>query len=104
TDADSDYSPTVWKYLNATPPGSNHGLSRRVRLTNTWLQLGRLNQLNQPSLRRNLEQLASANPKHQVVTIDVLANRSAMLSDLSAVVAQIDALLLELMQYVCWQR
>ncbi len=99
-DADSDFPPTVWTYLNSVPPGAKNGLTRRQHLLSTWIKLGRVTPGNRANLHRALEQLASASSQRQQVNIDMLSSRAAMLSDLGAVVAEIDTLLLELMQYV----
>ncbi len=92
--------PTVWKFLSAVPPGSTDGLTRRQHLSNVWINLGRLKDPNQPGSKAYLQQLAAAHPRHQVVNIDLLATRAAMLDDLDALIAEIDQLLLELMQVI----
>jgi hypothetical protein len=93
------YPPAVWKYLNAVPP--THGkatLTRRQLLFRKWERFERIEHRGNPASERKIELLAGTVPQRRAVTIDLLDDRSAMLTDLRAEISSMSHGLLELMR------
>lgn len=99
-DDDSQYSDLIWKYLNSPPLNSRDGLSRRQVLLNNWAELGRFNRKSQKDYQHTVAQLSDSIGKVHTVNISLLGNRARMLADLSALVAQVNRDLLELMRTI----
>jgi len=93
TNQDSKYPIVVWKFLNTIPPEG--GGTRRQLLVKQWLEYGRLADRDP----RMLSALSGNGGKRHPVSIDVLEDRQAMLSDVNAVVSRIDKQLLEILLY-----
>lgn len=93
TNQESRYPAIVWKYLNSPPAAG--GDSRRITLIKQWLEYGRLEGREAP---RIAALTGGGGPTYRV-TIDVLEDRQAMLSDVNALVSRIDRQLLELLLY-----
>lgn len=83
----SDYPEEVWSYLNATPPSDPGTETRRARLLKTWTELGRIDPVETPKGQQKVEFLTSSVSARRTLSIDLLADRAAMLSDVRATVS-----------------
>lgn len=93
TNQESKYPRVVWQFLNE--PIANTNESRRTALLRQWLQSGRLPGRQAPYIAA----LTGNGGKRYPVTIDILSDRMAMLTDVNALVSRIERLLLELLLY-----
>jgi hypothetical protein len=93
---ENTFPESVWNYLNESEsPGSNR--TRKEALIRTWVELGRIPPLSQPAGKREVALIAGNVKETHDLTISILADRSAMLSDLRAEVAKMNKSLLRLM-------
>lgn len=92
TNHESKYPSVVWKYLNSSP---SNGDSRRVALVKQWLESGRLPGREAPRIAA----LTGNGGQRYPVTIDILEDRQAMLSDVNAMISTIERQLLEILLY-----
>ncbi len=99
-DPQTEYPDIIWKYLNSPPPGANNNDTRRQRLLQHWVSTGRLNDLTSPKSRAYMRTLGGTVPQVRTVTMSMLDDRTAMLADVRAMVAQIYKELLNLMLVV----
>jgi hypothetical protein len=78
-DSEYRFSPLVSNYLNAVPPGSTDGLTRRESLNEAWKK----NHVTTMNLdrKKSLEALA-AMPPHKYDTIKIVTNRNVLLQSL----------------------
>ncbi|PYV45403.1 MAG: hypothetical protein DMG06_02580 [Acidobacteria bacterium] len=83
----SDYPEEVWSYLNSTPPSQSGTETRRALLIKRWTELGRMDPIDTPKGRQKVEFLTSSVSAQRTLTIDLLADRAAMLSDVRATVS-----------------
>ena len=83
----SDYPEQVWDYLNDKPPGESGSETRRQELIRRWTELGRLESLKTANGQQKVDFLTSSVSSHRDLTIDLLADREAMLSDVKATVS-----------------
>jgi len=83
----SDYPDEVWTYLNATPPNGSGTETRRAHLIKRWTELGRIDPIETPRGRQKVQFLTSSVSARRALTIDLLADRAAMLSDVRATVS-----------------
>lgn len=95
TDSDSRYPRVVWNYLESIPPGETQ--SRRVLMIKQWREYDRLPSSASGSWR--IATLTGSGTPRQEVTIDLLQDRQALLTDLTAFIQQIDKRLLEIMLF-----
>lgn len=93
TNQESKYPRVVWQFLNE--PIANTNESRRTALLRQWLQSGRLPGRQAPYIAA----LTGNGGKRYPVTIDILSDRMAMLTDVNALVSRIERLLLEILLY-----
>jgi hypothetical protein len=91
------FSSLISSYLEAAPPGSANGITRKQQLLNHWKQSGML-----PNKERTAEALASLPSMHdkRVETIELVNKRVQMLFDVRGVVETLDSGLLELFNAV----
>ncbi|MBX9686141.1 MAG: hypothetical protein K2X27_05535 [Candidatus Obscuribacterales bacterium] len=82
----TEYPGTVWQYLNNTEPGSSPAISRRQQLINNWQNTGVM-------VRARIEGQSKAKRN---VTIELLDQRLAMLSDVRSAVSEMHYGLMEL--------
>jgi len=94
----SKYPDTVRVYLNDVPAGSKS--SRKQMLIDRWIYLKRLESPASVQGKRHMAQLSGSTPIVKGVTIDLLENRIAMLTDLKSCVSQMTRELLEIMYAV----
>lgn len=80
----SHYPRIVWQFLNEAAPSDSDRLIRRDRLIRTWLELNRLDSLTTPAGKLKIERVTSMPSQHQLLTIDDLEDRIAMLQDVRA--------------------
>lgn len=83
----SDYPEEVWSYLNSVPPGETSAETRRARLIRQWIELGRLDPPDTEKGRRKIDFLTSSISSQRALTIDLLADRAAMLAEVRSRVA-----------------
>jgi hypothetical protein len=83
----SDYPEQVWTYLNAVPPAQPGTETRKALLIKRWTELGRIDRLDNPKGQQKVDLLTSSVSSQRSLTIDVLVDRSAMLSDVRAQVS-----------------
>ena len=74
-----------WMYLNHVPPNSSANKTRREQLIDNWQRTGILPNQNHPQSK----------PK-QPISVDILDQRLAMLSDLKSQVSEMNNGLMEL--------
>jgi hypothetical protein len=96
TDAESDYPPLVWRYLNNVPPGNASHLTRLELLRNYWLINGFAPDVRKSAGKRQAA-ILSGEAVDNRVTMSALDDRTALLQDLRAEVLQIDRALLDLL-------
>lgn len=96
-----EYPDTVWRFLNSAPTGST--TTRREQLLNRWKNYGVIERIKsrpeRNTMNTRIAHVTGSHPNHPV-TIDLLSTRSAMLSDLQAMIGQMDAILLRLLQMI----
>jgi hypothetical protein len=80
----SYYPEEIWTYLNAVPPNEAGVESRKAMLIRQWIELGRIDSPNTTKGRHKIELLTSNITEQHSLTIDLLADRAAMLADVRA--------------------
>lgn len=93
----SDYPEEVWTYLNAVPPAEPGKETRRASLIKHWTELGRIEPIETPKGQRRIELLTTSISQQRSLTIDLLDDRGAMLTDVRAQVSLIKRDLSKLM-------
>ena len=83
----SGYPQEVWDYLNAIPPTENVRETRRAQLLKAWTATGRIDTGNAPKVQEKIELLTSGVSRKKRLTIYLLNDRAAMLSDVRAKVS-----------------
>jgi hypothetical protein len=97
----TEYPDVIWRYLNSVPPEAGKGgPTRRELLINRWVELGRVPPLTTVKGRAYARVLAGTVPQKNLLTIDLLDDRMAMLLDLRAEINQIYKELLNVMLVV----
>lgn len=100
TDNRTDLPPAVWKYLNTVPADAQDGETRRQRLLRRWNHLGLLSGRTPRDRQERIANLTSTVSGTHKLNIDLLDDRSRMLTDFVALVLQMERGLLELLQLV----
>ena len=77
----SEYSETIWTFLNELSPSGPPGLTRKQQLLQTWVQVKRIDSLES---RDKIARLTSEPSENLLLSIDDLEDRSAMLQDVRA--------------------
>jgi hypothetical protein len=95
-DDSSKFPDSVWTYLNE-PDDVKPKLSRKEALVSLWTYFGRIPTLKSPEGKREASLIAGEVAEQHRLTISLLEDRSAMLSDLRAVVSKMNKKLLQLM-------
>jgi hypothetical protein len=90
--ANNKYPIDVWRYVNSNPPGEKE--TRRTLLVKEWIRFARLKTIKDKDF---IAALTGGGAKNTRLTIDLLEDRQAMLSDLDTLVSQMDKHLLEIM-------
>ena len=80
----SDYPEEVWAYLSAVPPTGPGGETRKGLLIKQWIELGRIDSPDSPKGKNKIDLLTSSISQKRSLSIDVLSDRAAMLSDVRA--------------------
>ncbi|HUK90140.1 MAG TPA: hypothetical protein VLZ81_07045, partial [Blastocatellia bacterium] len=95
----SYYPPEVLEYLRSAPPGDGPGDGSRIdQLMAEWRQAGRLGSAGDPKNDRKLVRLTSSLDDKTKLSIGDLADRTAMLADVSGRVALMKRDLAELVR------
>jgi hypothetical protein len=98
--SERDYPPSVWRYLCSVPPGSKTNLTRREELIKRWMMLKVISRRTNSSQKKEVVGHITGTQSQNLISIDLLDARSAMLHDVRAVVSEMDHPLLELMHTV----
>ena len=97
----SIYPQDVWAYLNTAPPTDPRvHVPWRDELISEWMQAGRIGPPNVSGSQKKIDLLTSRIAEHKRLSIDLLADRSAMLLDLRARVSLMNRDLRDLMKTV----
>lgn len=83
----SRYSEWIWDYMNGVSSGTAGEASMRQQLLREWVDSGRVDLSDSQAAKQKIELLASSASQGRVLTIDLIADRRAMLSDVGARVA-----------------
>jgi len=95
----SAYPEDVLAYLNSVPPGEAPDRGTRLQqLIQEWIALGRLDPLDTPKGKREVDLMTSALAPKQKLRIDDLTNRAIMLADVAGRVSLMKRDLAELMR------
>lgn len=97
-DTESDYPPSVWSYMNL-PARVGKG-TIMSSLVDRWFTLHLCLKHNGHREKAKTRMQKISNSLDARVTIDILEDRMAMLTDLRACVHQMDYLILELLQFI----
>ncbi len=97
TSKDEEIPEAIWNYLNDPFPNSN-GLSRRERLIQRWVQIGRIPPPKSKEGQRKIPLLCGSVKAVHQISIDLLDDRSAMLNDLRAAIGEMSGELLEILK------
>ncbi len=91
---------SVWRFLNNNPAGVSNRDSRIVWLNEKWRKLGLFERHKKVARKPQvaIAHLAGTVSDRQTVTIDLLEDRSAMLTDLKAMVTQMEIGLRDVLQ------
>ena len=84
---DSRYDPIVWSFLNDVAPTDQDGLTRKLRLIQTWITLKRIDLPSTSAGKNKIDRVASQPSEKVLLTIDDLEDRAAMLADVRAKVS-----------------
>jgi hypothetical protein len=95
-DESSKYPDSVWTYLNE-PDDMKPKMSRKEALVSLWTYFGRIPSLKSAEGKRECALIAGEVAEQHRLTISLLDDRGAMLSDLRAVVSRMNKKLLQLM-------
>jgi hypothetical protein len=99
--SDARFPPGVWEYLVDPYPGaSSESETRQRHLIRTWLKLGRVYSPTTKEGKRQIGLVTGLDAQPRESTIDLLDDRSLMLSDLRAMVSQMDTEMLEIIQWI----
>lgn len=97
----SVYPQDVWAYLNTAPATDPRvHVPWRDELIAEWVQLGRIDPPDAPGSQKKIDLLTSRIAEHKRLSINLLADRSAMLADLRARVSLMNRDLRDLMKAV----
>lgn len=99
-DPEKHYPRSIWRFLNDPNPQSNEKTTRLAELTNRWITLKRIQAPNSKSGKDTLPLLCGTAPQKRTISIDVLDDRSAMLSDIKALISLMFQDLMEIIQAV----
>jgi hypothetical protein len=95
-DEDTAVPATITAYLNE-PVAEGSQLTRKDELVRRWTTLGRIPSRSESGYTREVNLIAGEVPESHRLTISVLDDRSAMLSDLRAEISNMNSKLLKLM-------
>ncbi len=80
----SEYPEEIWTYLNAIAPSETSDETRRAQLLKQWTATGRIDEKTSPKSTKKLVLLTSGVSQQRKLSLDVLADRAAMLNDVRA--------------------
>ncbi len=101
TELRSVYPEDVWRYLNRPPVNDPRiHVSWREQLISEWVRFGRIGPADAPGSQKKIDVLTSSIGQHKKLSIDVLADRSAMLLDLRARVSLMNRDLRDLLKSI----
>ena len=80
----SEYPEEIWTYLNAIAPTETSNETRRAQLLKQWTATGRIDDVTSPKSIKKLELLTSGVSQQRKLSLEVLADRAAMLNDVRA--------------------
>jgi hypothetical protein len=94
------YPPSIWRFLNDPSPLNNEKTTRLAELINRWITLKRIQAPNTRNGKSSLPLLCGTIVQKNSISIDVLDDRSAMLSDIKALISLMFQDLMEIIQAV----
>jgi hypothetical protein len=100
----SDYPREVWTYLNSVAPSDGGAETRRSQLIKEWIELGRIERPDSEKGRSKVELLTSPISTQRELTIGLLTDREAMLSDVRTRVALMKRDLSKLMRWLPFRK
>jgi len=81
----SDYPDEVWVYLSNVPPAAtDKQQTRRQELIQRWIDRGHIEAVGSKKYEKKIDQMTSSASNKQKLSLDALADRAAMLSDVRA--------------------
>lgn len=80
----SEYPEIVWQYIAAVPPKAVISESRKEQLIKRWLDTGRIDPEDSKKGKEKIDFLTSGISNQRRLSIDILTDRAAMLSDVRA--------------------
>src|SRR5262249_53090473 len=80
----SDYPDEIWAYINNVPPNEPGQGTRKEQLIKQWLDVGRIDQLDNAKSQQKIDLLTSSISQKRGLSIDALNDRAAMLNDVRA--------------------
>jgi len=83
----SRYPEWIWGYMNGVPSGPGAETSVRQQLFEEWVSSGRVALSDSPAARVKIQFLTADASKTRALTLDLISDRRAMLSDVGARVA-----------------
>jgi hypothetical protein len=98
---DTQMPPVVWDYLNRVPPDATDGRTRLDELIRHWQKYRFIGNLKNSEGKNRATHLTNTGPR-TTLSIDLMEDQMALLSDLRAEIYQIDRSLLELL--LCMQK
>lgn len=99
-EAENDYPPSVWAFLNLPVDGGRSTVLNRV--VDRWVKLDLClkHSGHKEDSSSRLKRIASTSPREERLSIDILEDRIAMLTDLHSSLQHMDFCLLELFQFL----
>lgn len=85
----AEYNSIIWSYLNSSPPGSTAKMTRREKLIASWMRLRGLPDPSTNSGKKRAAILSGVPVPNSNLTVSILDERSAMLTDVRAEVVNI---------------
>jgi len=80
----SDYPQEVWVYLTDIPPTATDKRTRKDDLITRWIDCGHIDSPSSAKGQKQIDLMTSSTSSKQKLSLDQLADRSAMLSDVRA--------------------
>ncbi|HZS47675.1 MAG TPA: hypothetical protein VFC63_21580 [Blastocatellia bacterium] len=77
----SEYPDEVWVYLSDIPPSASDKQTRRQELIQRWIDRGHIEKPGTKKYEKKIDQMTSGASNKQKLSLDALADRAAMLSD-----------------------
>jgi len=96
------YPLSVWQYLNSPPPGATKPETRREMLINRWAKrrFCLIHRGHRVGNAERMQQVSGTHVEARRVTVDLLEDRMAMLTDLRSMITQMDSYLSEILNVI----